>query len=158
MAMKLHPYECTWRLSWGIPCKSHRAHSTLMEWASLGQGCDQPCFFTLRLEVEMDHDRGMVFHSVASDLLPARPFSGVSISHWCVWLLCIAVLLGEFRAMCTWLWKCILITSSLIFYIAHNKIGKKKKHKYLSARNKKSWAQTMPVLFKFFFYCRGVCK
>nr|XP_031359643.1 deleted in lung and esophageal cancer protein 1 [Lonchura striata domestica] len=29
------------------------------------------------LEVEMDHDRGMVFYSVASDLLPARPFSGV---------------------------------------------------------------------------------
>ncbi|XP_068031633.1 deleted in lung and esophageal cancer protein 1 isoform X2 [Anomalospiza imberbis] len=29
------------------------------------------------LEVEMDHDRGMVFYSVASDLLPARPFFGV---------------------------------------------------------------------------------
>ncbi|XP_066057630.1 deleted in lung and esophageal cancer protein 1 isoform X6 [Chamaea fasciata] len=29
------------------------------------------------LEVEMDHDRGMVFYSVASDLLPARPFYGV---------------------------------------------------------------------------------
>ncbi|NXH07503.1 DLEC1 protein, partial [Loxia leucoptera] len=29
------------------------------------------------LEVEMDHDRGMVFHSVASDLLPAKPFFGV---------------------------------------------------------------------------------
>ncbi|NXQ24481.1 DLEC1 protein, partial [Alaudala cheleensis] len=29
------------------------------------------------LEVEMDHDRGMVFYLVASDLLPARPFSGV---------------------------------------------------------------------------------
>ncbi|XP_053845951.1 LOW QUALITY PROTEIN: deleted in lung and esophageal cancer protein 1 [Vidua macroura] len=29
------------------------------------------------LEVEMDHDRGMVFYSVASDLLPARPFCGV---------------------------------------------------------------------------------
>ncbi|NXS00644.1 DLEC1 protein, partial [Oxylabes madagascariensis] len=29
------------------------------------------------LEVEMDHDRGMVFYSVASDLLPARPFDGV---------------------------------------------------------------------------------
>ncbi|XP_064278685.1 deleted in lung and esophageal cancer protein 1 isoform X1 [Passer domesticus] len=29
------------------------------------------------LEVEMDHDRGMVFYSVASDLLPAKPFFGV---------------------------------------------------------------------------------
>ncbi|NWZ83326.1 DLEC1 protein, partial [Poecile atricapillus] len=29
------------------------------------------------LEVEMDHDRGMVFYSVASDLLAARPFYGV---------------------------------------------------------------------------------
>ncbi|XP_074401785.1 deleted in lung and esophageal cancer protein 1 isoform X3 [Zonotrichia albicollis] len=29
------------------------------------------------LEVEMDHERGMVFYSVASDLLPAKPFSGV---------------------------------------------------------------------------------
>ncbi|XP_059725514.1 deleted in lung and esophageal cancer protein 1 [Haemorhous mexicanus] len=29
------------------------------------------------LEVEMDHNRGMVFHSVASDLLPAKPFFGV---------------------------------------------------------------------------------
>ncbi|CAN8185146.1 unnamed protein product [Coccothraustes coccothraustes] len=29
------------------------------------------------LEVEMDHDRGMVFHSVASDLLPAKPCFGV---------------------------------------------------------------------------------
>ncbi|KAI1242552.1 Deleted in lung and esophageal cancer protein 1, partial [Lamprotornis superbus] len=33
------------------------------------------------LELEMDHDRGMVFYAVASDLLPARPFYGVSISH-----------------------------------------------------------------------------
>ncbi|XP_039920879.1 deleted in lung and esophageal cancer protein 1 isoform X2 [Hirundo rustica] len=29
------------------------------------------------LEVEMDHNRGMVFYSAASDLLPARPFCGV---------------------------------------------------------------------------------
>ncbi|RLW11481.1 hypothetical protein DV515_00001295 [Chloebia gouldiae] len=29
------------------------------------------------LELDMDHDRGMVFNSVASDLLPARPFFGV---------------------------------------------------------------------------------
>ncbi|NXS27929.1 DLEC1 protein, partial [Pomatostomus ruficeps] len=29
------------------------------------------------LEVETDHDRGMVFYSVASDLLPARPLHGV---------------------------------------------------------------------------------
>ncbi|KAL2307147.1 hypothetical protein Nmel_000095 [Mimus melanotis] len=31
------------------------------------------------LEVETDHDRGMVFYAVASDLLPARPFYGVLI-------------------------------------------------------------------------------
>ncbi|KAF4800195.1 Deleted in lung and esophageal cancer protein 1 [Turdus rufiventris] len=29
------------------------------------------------LEVETDHDRGMVFYAVASDLLPAKPFEGV---------------------------------------------------------------------------------
>lgn len=66
--------------------------ATLMEWLSLGQGCDQPWFFTLRLEVETDQDRGMVFYAVASDLLPARPFNGVSISHTdgcgCFVLLC----------------------------------------------------------------------
>ncbi|XP_041899486.1 deleted in lung and esophageal cancer protein 1 isoform X1 [Corvus kubaryi] len=57
-----------------VPNKVHRSH-----------GYDTPPLrvhmeAVLRhplLEVEMDHDRGMVFYSVASDLLPARPSYGV---------------------------------------------------------------------------------
>lgn len=45
-----------------------------------GKGSDQLGFFTLRLKVDMDHDGGMVFYSMASDLIPAQPLLGVSIS------------------------------------------------------------------------------
>lgn len=46
-----------------------------------GQGSDQLRFFTLRLKVDTDHDRGMVFYSMASDLIPEQPLLGVSISR-----------------------------------------------------------------------------
>uniref|UniRef100_A0A8B9N4Y7 DLEC1 cilia and flagella associated protein n=1 Tax=Accipiter nisus TaxID=211598 RepID=A0A8B9N4Y7_9AVES len=42
-----------------------------------GQGSDQLQFFTLRLKVDMDHDRGMVFYSMASHLIPEQPLLGV---------------------------------------------------------------------------------
>uniref|UniRef100_A0A663EY65 DLEC1 cilia and flagella associated protein n=1 Tax=Aquila chrysaetos chrysaetos TaxID=223781 RepID=A0A663EY65_AQUCH len=42
-----------------------------------GQGSDQLRFFTLRLKVDTDHDRGMVFYSMASDLVPEQPLLGV---------------------------------------------------------------------------------
>lgn len=98
--------------------------SQLVEWASLGQGCDQPWLFALRLEVDMDHDRGMVFYPVASDLLPAKPFYGVSISHTDGFgaLYCCAA--GRIQSCVHMVWKCIFITT--IFYIAQKKGNKKK--------------------------------
>jgi len=58
-----------------------------------GQGSDHLSFFTRRLKVDMEHDRGLVFYSLASDLVPDQPLSGVSISRtdvfsWFVLLCC----------------------------------------------------------------------
>ncbi|NXX65079.1 DLEC1 protein, partial [Spizella passerina] len=62
------------KLARGVPSKVRRGHG--YEAAPLRVHVEAVLRHPL-LEVEMDHGRGMVFYSVASDLLPAKPFFGV---------------------------------------------------------------------------------
>ncbi|XP_054500350.2 deleted in lung and esophageal cancer protein 1 [Agelaius phoeniceus] len=62
------------KLARGVPGKVRRSHG--YEAPALRVHLEAVLRHPL-LEVEMDHDRGMVFYSVASDLLPAKPFFGV---------------------------------------------------------------------------------
>ncbi|XP_059324950.1 deleted in lung and esophageal cancer protein 1 [Ammospiza nelsoni] len=62
------------KLARGVPSKVRRSH--VYEAPPLRVHVEAVLRHAL-LEVEMDHERGMVFYSVASDLLPAKPFSGV---------------------------------------------------------------------------------
>ncbi|KAF2983630.1 hypothetical protein EK904_005558 [Melospiza melodia maxima] len=62
------------KLARGVPSKVRRSH--VYDAPPLRVHVEAVLRHPL-LEVEMDHERGMVFYSVASDLLPAKPFSGL---------------------------------------------------------------------------------
>lgn len=124
-----------------------------------GKGSDQLPFFTLRLKVDTDHDGGMVFYSMASDLLPDQPLLGVSTS--CTDVFSWFVLLGTRTAIPTCFFKCIFITTIRMLQssVLHTtRYVYQKEYKYLPARNKQSWAQIIPIsrpslsLFPILFY------
>lgn len=95
-----------------------------------------------RLRVDMDRNGEVVFHSMASDLVPDQSLLGVSISHhdifsWFVLLCCYENSELYARGL---ILKCIFITGSLmaIFHIACNMVGKTKGLQVLISQDKRS--------------------